>query len=205
MMSGASELKENDTRQRIMATAERLFREIGYQKTTVADIAKELQMSPANVYRFFPSKAEIRDAVGRHLMAEVEAACAAIAARPQPAETRLRELLVTLNEMNRQRYLCDQKMHEMVAAALDESWGMVLEHIGAMEAIITKVVADGVASGEFHVADAAVAARCVKSAMVSFCHPRLLEECGGIPEPTVHQMVDFCLVALTNRDHAALQ
>ena len=29
------------------AVAERLFREIGYQKTTVADIAKVLRMSPA--------------------------------------------------------------------------------------------------------------------------------------------------------------
>src|ERR1700681_1014603 len=47
---------EADTRERILVVAERLFREIGYQKTTVADIAKLLRMSPANVYRFFDSK-----------------------------------------------------------------------------------------------------------------------------------------------------
>src|SRR5712675_30352 len=47
---------EPDTRERILVVAERLFREIGYQKTTVADIAKVLRMSPANVYRFFDSK-----------------------------------------------------------------------------------------------------------------------------------------------------
>src|ERR1700704_5814429 len=47
---------EADTRARILVVAERLFREIGYQKTTVADIAKMLRMSPANVYRFFDSK-----------------------------------------------------------------------------------------------------------------------------------------------------
>ena len=45
--------------------AERLFREIGYQKTTVADIAKVLRMSPANVYRFFNSKKAIHQAVAR--------------------------------------------------------------------------------------------------------------------------------------------
>jgi Bacterial regulatory proteins, tetR family len=39
--------------------AERLFRQIGYQKTTVGDIAKELRMSLANVYRFFESKKAI--------------------------------------------------------------------------------------------------------------------------------------------------
>ena len=40
-------------RERILVVAERLFRQIGYQKTTVADIAKELRVSPAGVYRFF--------------------------------------------------------------------------------------------------------------------------------------------------------
>ena len=52
-MTLISEHVEPDTRERILVVAERLFRQIGYQKTTVADIAKELRMSPANVYRFF--------------------------------------------------------------------------------------------------------------------------------------------------------
>ena len=52
--------------------AERLFREIGYQKTTVADIAKMLRMSPANVYRFFDSKKAIHEGVACGLMGEVE-------------------------------------------------------------------------------------------------------------------------------------
>jgi len=55
-MTLISEHVETDTRERILVVAERLFRQIGYQKTTVADIAKELRMSPANVYRCFDSK-----------------------------------------------------------------------------------------------------------------------------------------------------
>ena len=58
----------------ILAAAERLFREIGYLKTTVADIARTLKMSPANVYRFFPSKDAIRQGVAQRLMSEVEEA-----------------------------------------------------------------------------------------------------------------------------------
>ena len=61
-MTMLSEHTEADTQERILVVAERLFREIGYQKTTVADIAKLLRMSPANVYRFFPSKDAIRQA-----------------------------------------------------------------------------------------------------------------------------------------------
>ena len=52
-MTLTSEIIETDTRERILVVAERLFRQIGYQKTTVADIAKELRVSPAGVYRFF--------------------------------------------------------------------------------------------------------------------------------------------------------
>ena len=77
--------RRNRHPERIVATAERFFREIGYQKTTVADIAKALKMSPANIYRFFESKKAINEAVAERLMREVEAAVAAIAAEDGPA------------------------------------------------------------------------------------------------------------------------
>ena len=72
MAASAPNAREPEQRASIIATAERLFREIGFQKTTVADIARELRMSPANVYRFFGAKSEINAAVARHLMNEVE-------------------------------------------------------------------------------------------------------------------------------------
>ena len=71
-----------EQRARIVATAERLFRLMGFQKTTVADIARELGMSPANVYRFFSAKSEINAAVARLLTGEVEAVVDAIADGP---------------------------------------------------------------------------------------------------------------------------
>ena len=40
---------------RILDAAERLFKHYGYTKTNVADIARDLGMSPANIYRFFSS------------------------------------------------------------------------------------------------------------------------------------------------------
>ena len=81
-MTLISENVETDTRERILVVAERLFRQIGYQKTTVADIAKELRMSPANVYRFFDSKKAIHEGVARTLMGEVEVEAQRIARSP---------------------------------------------------------------------------------------------------------------------------
>src|SRR5215471_195599 len=113
-MTLTSEHVESDTRERILVVAERLFRQIGYQKTTVADIAKELRMSPANVYRFFDSKKAIHEGVARTLMGEVEIEAQRIARAEGPAITRLRDLMKTVNRMNTERYVGDSKLHEMV-------------------------------------------------------------------------------------------
>src|SRR5690348_12130957 len=121
-MTLVSEHIEPDTRERILVVAERLFRQLGYQKTTVADIAKELRMSPANVYRFFDSKKAIVEGVARGLMGEVDDEARAILASPGPAAVRLRELLTTIHRMNSERFVGDSKLHEMVEIAMQESW-----------------------------------------------------------------------------------
>src|SRR6201992_4362274 len=140
-MTLVSEHVEPDTRERILVVAERLFRQIGYQKTTVADIAKELRMSPANVYRFFESKKAIHEGVARGLMGEVESAAATIGAKPGPAASRMRELLTTIHEMNSERYVGDAKLHEMVEIAMEESWDVCVAHMQTIVETIAGVVA----------------------------------------------------------------
>src|SRR6516225_1502935 len=66
-------LEPDQVRERILDAAEALFRRMGYSKTTVADIAGALSMSGANVYRFFPSKGAINDALCRRMLAELHA------------------------------------------------------------------------------------------------------------------------------------
>jgi AcrR family transcriptional regulator len=188
--------REAETRARIVATAERLFREIGFQKTTVADIARELRMSPANVYRFFGSKAEIHVAVARQLMGEVEAAARRIAFGQGSAAERLRALIVSIESLNADRYIADRKLHDMVEAALDQHWPTIDEHIDRIDALFEAVIAAGMDAGEFEKGDAALAAKLVHTACIRFCHPRLMVECADRPEPASVQMVEFCLAAL---------
>ena len=195
-MSDVSDHTETGVRARILTTAERLFREIGYQKTTVADIARELRMSPANVYRFFDSKKSINAGVAKRLMDEVEDAARGIAARKGGAAERLRQLLTTVNRMNSDRYVADAKMHDMVAVAMEEDWDVCRMHMEAIIATIATVIADGVASGEFRATDVNVAANCACAAMVRFFHPQLIADCADKPEPTLDQMIDFVIAAL---------
>ena len=195
-MTDVMDHAETDVRERILITAERLFREIGYQKTTVADIAKTLRMSPANVYRFFDSKKSITAGVARRLMGEVEQALQAIAKRPGNAVERLRELLQTVHRMNSDRYAGNSKMHEMVAVAMEENWDVCLAHIEYIIGVTGEVIADGVASGEFHAADVRVAALSTLTAMLRFIHPQYIAEFADKPTATLDQMIDFVIVAL---------
>ncbi|HWX59191.1 TetR/AcrR family transcriptional regulator [Bradyrhizobium sp.] len=197
-MTLISEHIESDTQERILVVAERLFRQIGYQKTTVADIAKELRMSPANVYRFFDSKKAIHEGVARTLMGGVEDVAQAIANRPGPAATRLRELMTTINRMNSERYIGDSKLHEMVEIAMEESWEVCVAHMQTITETIAGVIAQGVASGEFEAADVPLAAMCTCHAMVGFFHPQLIAQAQSKPKPgpSIDQMVDFVLAGL---------
>lgn len=188
--------RETETRARIVETAERLFREIGFQKTTVADIARDLRMSPANVYRFFGSKAEIHMAVAAQLMAEVEAAAQRIAFGPGTAAERLRALVICNEAMNAERYVADRKLHDMVEAALDERWTAIDDHIDRIDALFEAIIASGVASGEFAPGDPRLLSKLVHTACIRFCHPRLMVECADRPQPSSQEMVDFCLSAL---------
>jgi AcrR family transcriptional regulator len=195
-MTLVSEHVEPDTRERILVVAERLFRQIGYQKTTVADIAKELRMSPANVYRFFESKKAIHESVARSLMGEVEEVAKAIVTKPGPAATRLRELLTTIHRMNSERYVGDSKLHEMVEIAMEESWEVCVAHMQTVTESIAGVIAQGVASGEFVAPDVPLAALCVCTGMMRFFHPQMIAQAMNKPGPSVDQMIDFVLAGL---------
>jgi AcrR family transcriptional regulator len=198
-MTLTAEHIEIDTRERILVVAERLFRQIGYQKTTVADIAKELRMSPANVYRFFDSKKSIHEGVARTLMGGVEEAAQAIVAQAGPAATRLRDLMKTVHRMNTERYVGDSKLHEMVEIAMEEDWDVCVNHMLLITEIIGAVIAQGAASGEFEVADLQLAAMCACTAMMRFFHPQMIAQCATKPGPSIDEMIDFVIAGLSPR------
>jgi AcrR family transcriptional regulator len=196
-MSLVTENVEADTRARILAVAERLFREIGYTKTTVADIAKSLRMSPANVYRFFDSKKAIHEGVARILMGEVEDAAQAITVKRGPAASKLRELLTTIHRMNSERYVGDSKLHEMVEIAMEESWDVCVAHMQLLTETIGAVIAEGAASGEFVAPDVPLAAMCACTAMIRYFHPQMIAQSINKPGPTIDEMIDFVLAGLS--------
>src|SRR3954453_7129058 len=205
MMTLVSDHIEPDTRERILVVAERLFRQIGYQKTTVADIAKELRMSPANVYRFFDSKKAIHEGVARGLMGEVEVEAERIARTRGPVAERLRDMMKTVHRMNSERYVGNSKLHEMVEIAMEEDWDVCVAHMEQITGTIGSIIAEGAASGEFDVADLQVASLGACTAMMRFFHPQMIAQCANKPGPSIDEMIDFVIAGLSPHAKGAVR
>lgn len=197
MTAHAIDETRQDTRVRILEEAERLFRHYGYSKTTVADIARELGMSPANVYRFFPSKAAINEAIAERMLAARVVICQKIARGPGTPTERVRALLLENHRQTVEVFLDEKKVHEMVSVAIHEQWPVVQKFIHGMTTIFAEVVAEGMKTGEFAPGDPERVARCVHQSYVSYVHPELVVQCLSDPERAAPEyLADFILRGL---------
>ena len=169
--------KPEDTRARIMDTADALFRRLGFAKTTVADIAAELGMSPANVYRFFPSKSAIVEWICQRCLNELETKVWAVARSPGSSASRLERLFVEIFSYHRDNLITEKRVHDIVLVAMENNWAAIEAHTEMIRAVIEKIVRDGIDKGEFDTIDARDTSVLIKRAMVHFCHPLLVAEC----------------------------
>ncbi|MCC6776142.1 MAG: TetR family transcriptional regulator [Hyphomicrobiales bacterium] len=175
-MSASPQAKHDDTRARIMDVAEELFRRLGFAKTAVADIAGELRMSPANIYRFFPSKNAIVEAICQRCLGELEDRAWAIARSPGSAPERLERLVIEILNYHRDNHLAHQHVNDMVLAAIELSWIAVRAHKEHLRMVVEAVLRDGIEAGEFERVDARETARLIMILLVNFCHPVLVAQ-----------------------------
>lgn len=187
--------QENITR--ILDAAERLFRHYGYSKTTVADVARDLGMSPANIYRFFASKVEIHQAICGRMLATSYALAANICHQPISASDRLRQFVRSQYQLTLDTMLDQQKVHEMVIVAIERDWHVIEKHIDDINALIAVVIREGIAAGEFAEQDPEVASRCFGAATVNLCHPQLVAQClAKTNRAAVEELIEFAIRAL---------
>lgn len=194
-------LSVDETRERIIDVAEEHFRRIGYAKTSVADIAAALGMSPANVYRFFPSKSAINEAGARRLIDAMHAVVVPIAESKRSASDRLAEMALAINRYNVATFIQERRLHDMVEVAMTENWGCIREHLEFLTALFAKVIREGVVAGEFAVQDPVEAALTFKQFHLGVFHPAMIAFClstQGVDsqEDDVRRLSKYALRAL---------
>jgi AcrR family transcriptional regulator len=183
-----------------MEVAEEHFRRVGYAKTAVADIAEALGMSPANVYRFFPSKSAINEAICARLLDDMHAMMTEVAGRDGPADVRLRGLILAMNAFHKERLMGEKRLHDMVEVAMQENWPSIGEHLQFVVRTFAGLIAEGIAAGIFRpVADIATTALTCKQCCISVLHPSMIESCvrhGLATEDQAERISTFVIDAL---------
>jgi AcrR family transcriptional regulator len=194
--------KPEDTRARIIETAEALFRRLGFAKTAVADIAAELGMSPANVYRFFSSKNAIVQAICQRCLGELEQKAWAVARSRAPAGQRLEKLVLEILSYHKENLLTDQKVNDIVLVAMEQSWDAIVAHKEVVRTAVELILRDGVDSGEFEPVDPRETSAIILRSLVGFCHPVLIAQAlqdGHDLEAEARALIRFELRAITPR------
>jgi AcrR family transcriptional regulator len=148
-LPGARGDPDHEMRQRILEVTEARFRHYGYNKTTVADIAGDLGISTAYVYKFFASKLAICEAIVGTMLNRIGEQLDSLALADQPASERLRQLYKVVLAQSVELYFHERKLHELVRVGLDARYAAVDQFKERIRAAARTIVESGRASGEF--------------------------------------------------------
>jgi AcrR family transcriptional regulator len=159
-------------------------------------------MSPANVYRFFSSKNAIVEAICQRCLGELEEKAWAAARSRGSAAERIERLVLATLAYHKENHLTDQRVNDMVLAAIELSWGAIRAHKEHMRMIFESILRDGIETGEFEPVDPRETARLMMISLVHFCHPVLVAQSlrdREDPEADARAAVRFLLRAVTPR------
>jgi AcrR family transcriptional regulator len=146
----------------LLAAALDTFRARGFAATRMEDIAASAGVSKGTIYLYYPSKQAIFEALVReNLLPKLEAMAAALAASPPGAAVRLRLVIGAVRLAT-----ADPRIAALPRLVLAEAGNFPDlarfyrdEVIARGLGLLTGIIADGIASGEFRAVDPALAAR----------------------------------------------
>ncbi|WMT72245.1 TetR family transcriptional regulator [Bradyrhizobium sp. Ash2021] len=164
------------TPERILEVTEDVLRRYGLAKATVVDVARALDVSHGSVYRHFPSKASLRQAVAKRWLDRVNAPLQKIAEEAGPAPARLERWLRTMFEIKHKKVSDDPEMFRTYLTLAQEACTVVKAHKDGLVDQIVHILSDGVEQGVFQVADPKASARAIFDATSRFHHPAHAEE-----------------------------
>jgi AcrR family transcriptional regulator len=159
------------TAERILEASEDVLRRYGPAKATVVDVARELGVSHGSVYRHFPSKAALRDAVAESWLHEIAEPLAAIAEGGGSASKRLRAWLDALVASKQARAREDPELFATYVQIAGESREVITAHVEELVSQLARIISDGVERGELAARDPQAAARAVFDATSRFHNP----------------------------------
>lgn len=171
--------------QRLLALAGEHLRRFGRKRLTVVGVAEEAGMTHANVYRYFPSKAALLDAVVEVWLKGVERRLGDVVDGPDPADDKLERFVLAMARANRQALGEDPHLFEALKVSLIARSAVTRRHRARVRLLIERVVDEGISTGTFEPRDRDRAMALVIDATHRFVHPVSLEMEADAPQSSI--------------------
>lgn len=147
--SGFRGPSEHEVRDQIIEAATEYFSHYGYDKTTVADLARAIGFSKAYIYKFFDSKQAIGEVICANRLKQITTAIDAAVAEAPTAPEQLRRLFKTLVEAGSALFFHERKLYDIAATAVREAWPPTLTYQTHVRQWLLQIVRDGRQAGDF--------------------------------------------------------
>jgi len=181
------------TPERILEVTEDVLRRFGLTKATVVDVARALDVSHGSVYRHFPSKASLRQAVVKRWLDRVNAPLQKVVESSGPAPAKLERWLRTMLSIKHHKVCEDPEMFTTYLTLAQEACQVVKAHKDGLVDQIAQILSEGVEQGTFQVSDLKTSARAVFDGTSRFHHPAHADEWS---DPQLGARVDAVLALL---------
>lgn len=158
------------TRARLLAAAALEIRQIGPKRMTISGLAGRLGMSHANVYRYFPDKQGIVDAVLNTWLRGLETRLQDIVDGPDPADDKLERFFTTLTRSYAETFAQEPALFQLLAEAGVDSTEAE-RHRRRVEAFVERIVEEGNVTRLFSGGDTRRMAMLTLDLAHRFCDP----------------------------------
>lgn len=188
-------------RKKIVEAAENRFFTYGFGKTTMAEIAQDLNMSAANLYRYFQNKQDIAGyCAERCISARNESLRATVRQSHLSAAERLHAFALGAFHYNFETSKNNPKINEIVGIVSSQKPELVKESLEAQTALIAEILSLGNETGEFAIDDVIGTAQTVYATLVLFDVPTFLSLYSKeVFEEKANKVVNLLLKGLNKR------
>ena len=154
----------------ILDAAEKRFRTYGFGKTTMAEVASDIDMSTANLYRYYENKLAIGSAMASRCFMERERFLTEVVNRPDlNAAERFETFVVEMLRYMHDQFSHEPKISELVDVIVTKRPDLIQNKIDSDQRLVAIVLQKGNESGEFDIGDVDEISTYVMSAIGQRC------------------------------------
>lgn len=166
---------------RLLAIATEHLTRLGPKRVTVVAVAAEAGMTHANVYRYFPSKDALLDAVAGRWLRDLETELAGIADAPDPADDKIERFIGALATAQSEMLIHEPNLFAVHLDATVASRPIARRHRVRLRTLVERIVEEGIGTGVFAARDRERAIAVIFDASYRFTHPVAIQHDADVP------------------------